>query len=357
MPPQPMRPGAVGQESPASRPLHMLQSELLAAKAIWEQLGIRILRGYDAAYSIHKKTLKDMELEKKAALSNDALIFVMSILSVGMAGGLMGSVIAPWVEKAGSMAAKKIFRASVVAGVGTQALQTITDAGVKKLWETNVPGAPYKPVLPDPSKIDIDIRDRIASVFGPILEALDTMIAKANDIEAPEVVGQKILNGFREECKLLTDKPFQAQIPTIQEASNAAELAMWIAWANQRDWFQWDQVYKAMDAGWQRAFHSLSSAYPRYPAEYAREMNPVGDRLAILGRWLATLSVVRHPDPTNSDSNVLYTDLRKLRALRLDDATLPFRRLSGITMKWDSMNLHDRVAFLNKNSDVKPIYK
>mgnify|MGYP000191237415 CR=1 FL=1 len=276
MPPQPMRPGAIAQESPASRPLHMLQSELLAAKVTWEQLGVRILKGYDTGYNIHKKTLKDMELKKKAALSNDALIFVVSILSVGMAGGLMGSVIAPWVEKAGNMAAKRIFRASVVAGVGTQALQTVTDAGVKKLWETNVPDAPYKPVLPDALTIDIEIRDRIASVFGPILEALDAMIAAANATQAPEAVGQVILNGFRTECKLLTDKPFQSQIPTLQQASDAAELAMWVAWANQQEGAYWDQVYKAMDAGWQRAFHSLSSVYPRYPAEYARELDPVG---------------------------------------------------------------------------------
>jgi len=79
--------------------------------------------------------------------------------------------------------------------------------------------------------------------------------------------------------------------------------------------------------------------------------------LAILGKWLETLGVVRHPDPKLDEANILYTDLRKLRALRLDDATLPFRRLSGIEMQWDGMNPHKRVVFLNKNSDARPIYK
>jgi hypothetical protein len=362
MAPQPARrPEAVKVESPASGPLHNLLTELLAAKNSWEQLGIKIAKGYRTAYGVHAKTLKDMETAKKDFLSNDALIFVMSILSVGVAGGIVGSLVAPWVEKAGTQVAKKVFRASVVAGVGTQAMQTITDAGVKKLWAVDVPAEPYKPVVPETIAVDLEIRDRIASAFGPILDAVKAMIASANQIQAPVDVGQIILNNFRMSCPLLTDEPEQEDMPSDKQASDWAELAMWVAWANERDWIFWNEVYKAMDVGWQRAMHGLNPNDSVTAATYAHDMDPVGNRLAMLGKWVPTLSVVRYYKPStnveDSGENILYTDLRKVRALRLDDGSLPFQRLPGLQLQWDKTKPFERVKFLNQMGDVKPVYK
>ena len=114
-------------------------------------------------------------------------------------------------------------------------MQTITDAGIKKAWEVDVPSAPYKPRVPKEIAVDLDIRERIASAFGPVLEAVDEMIATANEIQAPVEVGQAILNNFRQHCPLLTDKPSQSSMPSEKQAADAAELAMWVIWANGQD--------------------------------------------------------------------------------------------------------------------------
>jgi hypothetical protein len=54
----------------------------------------------------------------------------------------------------------------------------------------------------------------------------------------------------------------------------------------------------------------------------------------------------------------VYTDLRKLRALRIDlDVTLPFRRITGLNLQWDKTKPLQRVTFLSNMKDVKPIYK
>ena len=175
---------------------------------------------------------------------------------------------------------------------------------------------------------------RIASAFGPVLEAVDEMIVTANEIQAPVEVGQAILNNFRQHCPLLTDKPSQSSMPSEKQAADAAELAMWVIWANGQDSTFWNSVYKAMDIGWNRAMSALSQHDHVKAADYAHDMDPVGNRLADLGQWLQTLSVVRYTVPgTNrydDRSNILYTDLRKLSILKLDDLTLPFQRLSGL---------------------------
>jgi hypothetical protein len=355
VPNPPARPGAVAQESEASQPLHFLQSELLSAKAQWERLGIRIARGYLQAYRIHEKTLKDMKKAKGDSLDNGTLIFIFSILGVGIAGGLVGGLMATWVDKAGSDVAKKVLR-TTVAGVPSQAATSLMDAGIKKLWETKVADEPYTPKVPTSDEFDLEIRDRIGSLFGPVLEAVTAMIAAANHTNASREAGQAVLNQFRQHCPLITDQPTDDQIPSLKQAATAAELAMWVAWANKADWFFWDKVYAAMDVGWMRAKSELSRqhGWHAHAADYAMEMEPVGDRLLDLGKWAACLTVVH---ATEAAYHIFYTDLRKLRALRLDDGTLPFRKLSGLHMQWNRANPLEKVKFLDGTVDVKPAYK
>ena len=394
-PQRPQRPGAVDKESPSSGPLHNLQSELLAAKAAWEQLGARIAKGYTIAYRRHEDTLTEMKKAKEAAMSNDGLLFVLHIVSVGFAGGLVGVLVAPWVQKAGEMVAQKVFRASVVAGVAQQAAKDIADAGAKKMLSVTAgAGDPYAPVSPKELLVDQDIRDRIASAFGPILEALDAMIAKANAIQASVEAGQAILNNFRNNCRLMSEKPAQADIPTEENAARAAELAMWVAWTNERDWPWWNEIYKQLDSDkW------VGGKGHDYVKEKVLEMDPVGRRLLALNKWADTYSLkkfwptamkkwqeeLEELDKLDKDvpvrsqrerderdrrrrlaerelavlweESVLYTDLRKLRALRLDDPNLPFRKLSGLSLQWDKMQPLQQMKFLSNNQDVKPAYK
>jgi hypothetical protein len=166
----------------------------------------------------------------------------------------------------------------------------------------------------------------------------------------------------------MTDKPAQDDMPTERQAADAAELAMWVVWANERDWPWWNKVYAKMDAGYSSATQGGWTSWGETSAQdYAAEMDPVGNRLAMLGKWGATYSAVHHEfvkgyhqesdrDRLRGDT-IIYTDLRKLRALRLDDGNLPFKRLSGLHMQWDKTKPFERAKFLSRMEDVKPIYK
>jgi hypothetical protein len=384
-PRQPRRPQPVTKESPASGPLHHLQSELLAAKSAWEQLGVRIAKGYTLAYAEHVNTLTLMKKAKEAEMSNNALMFVLSVVSVGFAGGLVGGLIAPFIQNVGARIAGRVW-SSAVAGATQDTAKGLVKIGAQVIDDARKgEGDPYRAVSPKDLLVDQEIRDRIASAFGPILEALDAMIDEANTVQADASAGQTILNNFRQNCPLLTDKPAQADIPSERDAWRAAELAMWVAWANERDWSWWNKQYEVLDPMARHYYGRKERWYDDRPhglldaKKYVLELDPVGNRLAAMGkRWQVSDSVLFYPIPlrgttdeelrqpnafTTSTENghqrdsFLYIDLRKLRALRIDDVDLPFRKLSGLSFGWDRTSPLGQALFLSKTQDVKPAYK
>ena len=340
-PPVKFRPGPVKGDSPASLHLHYLQSELLDARTIWEQLATQVALGYTDALDMQEKTLQDMKkaIQRDAfspELTIEVVMFVLSVTSVGLAGGVVGGLIAPWVRKAGDEVAKIVYR-TAVSGVAQQAAKVLVNQGATKLDKylssnsyQNGRDDPFKPVGPRELLVDLRLRARIASAFGPIQEAVDTMIAAANDKSANDLTGQAILNGFRQNCPLLTDAPEQSEIPSEDDAERAAELALWVAWANERDWSWWNEQYKWLDpnlwasvrrSGSEADFNAMVTQYS-LSKKYALEMDPVGKRMVYLGKWADVMTVA---DPYFKDmyGSFAFTDLRKLRALRL---TTPISR-------------------------------
>jgi hypothetical protein len=362
-PQPPRRPGPVANESPASSLLHDLIAELLSAKSAWEQLGVRVAKGYTTAYGFHVRTLTEMKKSDTEA-SSDALMFVFSAVCVGLAGGVVGGVMGPWIKKTAESTAHFIYKEAVrsILQQGAKDLAKAGDERLKKLRIDEGSNDPYETKSPKEIAVDQDIRDRIASAFGPVLEALDAMIDEANKVQADAATGQEVLNSFRLTCPLMTDKPAQDDIPPESVVARAAELAMWVAWANERDWEWWTPIYQRLDAATkkigtdQREKGGSSGVVNEIAA--AAKMDPVGQRMLVLGK----LGEVRNSaansfGPRKDVYHVTYTDLRRLRALPLDDDTLPFRRLSGLRFQWDKTNPLQRVAFLSNFKSLKPVYK
>jgi hypothetical protein len=362
-PQPPRRPVSVKNESPASTLLHDLMTELLSAKSAWERLGVRVAKGYTTAYDFHVKTLKKMERSNTEA-SSDALMFVFSAACIGFAGGVVGGIMGPWVKKTAESTGHFIFREGV-RSILQQGAKDLAKAGVEKLKKVRIDEGsndPYETKSPKEIAVDLDIRDRIGSAFGPVLEALDAMIYEANDKQADATTGQAVLNSFRLTCPLLTDKPEEGEMPQEPAIARAVELAMWVAWANERDWGWWTPRYQRLDAaaqkiGTEERETGGSSGVVNEIADAAK-MDHVGERMVFLGKWAEVRNNTANSyGPRKDVSHFTYTDLRRLRALPLDEATLPFRRLSGIRFQWDKTNPLQKVEFLSNFKSLKPVYK
>ena len=367
----PVRPEPVKNESPASGPLHNLQGELLAAKAAWEQLGTRISKGYTTAYVFHADTVQKLNNIAKARwkasqATLDGLTFVFSIVCIGFSGGVAGALLGPWVKKAGEKTARFVLREGV-RGVIQQGAKEIAKRGsdkVEKLIE-NEWEDPYKVTAPKDIAVDEDIRDRIASAFGPLLEGLDAMIAEANRTQANLGIGQEILNSFRQSCPLMRDKPGQDDIPSEKSVAELAELAIWVAWANELRSREWDITYNQLDvSARQEAKIKLEGGgtgetFLDGLQMVLEDLEPLNERMrAFPSTWA---QVKRHGAKFVSNepwkaTPVDYTDLRKLSTLGID-SMLPFKRLSGLGLQWNRTNPLERVKFLTKFQSLKPVYK
>lgn len=185
--------------------------------------------------------------------------------------------------------------------------------------------------------VDQDIRDRIGSAFGPLLEAVDATLYKANRTLTSATVGQEILNNSRQSCPLTTDKPGQDDIPAEDAVAFLSGLAMWITWPNELNLSAWDPIYRDLDFSARqeekinREGGGIGETYPD-DVQRVEDLEPINVRMrALPGAWA---QVRRHtakfvsPEPWKA-TPVDYTDLRKLSMLKLD-STFPFKRLSGL---------------------------
>jgi hypothetical protein len=83
-------------ESEGSKLLSILQAELIGAKTQWEYLEDRIMSGYKDAYKLHVDALTKMKnarllAEQKEAVFLGIEMFVLSVVSVGFAGGSLAA--------------------------------------------------------------------------------------------------------------------------------------------------------------------------------------------------------------------------------------------------------------------------
>ena len=366
----PPRPVAVASESPASGPLHNLQSELLTAKAAWEQLGVRIAKGYTTAYGFHADAVKELNDIAKARwkasqASLDGLTFVFSVVCIGFSGGVAGALLGPWVKRAGEKTARFVFREGA-RGIVQQGAKDIAKRGSERVEKLVVDEwqEPYKVNTPKEIAVDQDIRDRIDSAFGPLLESVDAMIYEANRTQAGVAQGQEILNSFRQSCPLMTDKPGQDDIPAEKAVADLAELAIWVAWANELKLSDWDSIYRDLDESARQEAKinvdggGIGETYPD-AVQRVEDMEPLNDRMRAFPMTWA--QVKRHgakfvsPEPWKATA-VDYTDLRKLSRLGID-SMLPFKKLSGLGLQWNQTKPLDRVKFLSKFQSLKPVYK
>jgi hypothetical protein len=362
-------------ESEASPLLHDLQSELTGAKTQWEYLEDRVANGYKDGYKLHKGALDEMRHTKQA--SREALMFVLSVLSVGFAGGVIGSLFAPWARAAQNSTAVFAIRTGV-----QDATKRLTQESLKKVIpdkpkDPGGNGTPYVPVSPEAFDHYLDTKEELDGCFAIMNDYVQRLIDQSNVERWSRDVGQAFLDSFRKNCALLRDKPHpNKDLPARDAVAKAAELAMWVAWANERDMPWWNVRYNVLEAGPEPMGYS-DDAKSKFHDEVRRqgglfkgkdgttydmgnynwalrdanELDPVAMRMIDLQKWSET----RGKFGFESDPN-LVLDLRKLRKLRLDAmAGLPFARMKGLDLSILT-NAQQRGKFLDGLADVRPFH-
>jgi hypothetical protein len=348
-------------DSPASASLHALQSELAGAKTQWEYLEDRLTNGYKDAYKTHVGVLKAMENAKILAEQADAKwigigMFVFSVVSVGFAGGLVGGVIAPWVKKAEQGTADAVIRQGIQ-GIATRTTQqSVLRVVPERPTGSSPDGSPYVAASPQAFDAYLDTKEELDGCFAIVNAYIQSLINLSNSEQWPAEVGQTILDSFRHNCRLLTDSPEPSQLPKRELVARAAEIAMWVAWANARDWVYWGDVYRELDGRGMGPRGEMRTVQLGVREFQTNELYPILDELKNLGISGVQLEIRQHHAQGLRDNLVL--DLRKLRSLQLQHLVdLPFTKMPTLNVSFAQVGLRlGGGGFLDGLRDLRPYH-
>jgi hypothetical protein len=176
----------------------------------------------------------------------------------------------------------------------------------------------------------------------------------------PAEAGQSILDSFRKSCQLLTDAPDPDHLPPLPLVAKAAELAMWLAWANARDWIWWNKVYDKIDTVDTKEYTGRSVFLLTDVMKSALELNPILMRLNSpelnVGAFVQKDTGMYFGNDIKGTDKIL--DLRKLRRLRLQHLpNLPFSGMEKLDFSTVQTNFQlGGGDFLESLRNVRPVH-
>ena len=395
--------------NPGSAPLERLRNDVLAAKSNWETLQDQICIGYALAYQNHKTTLKNMQnkrLEEELAekQTRQILVFLFSTVATAFAGGVIGGAMAPWVDEATESFANEVARRSLgyvndsrgalVRKFTTMVARNTTEESAKKISDKLIdailptqetdsrekyidlsdkknahPGQnePYTPAAQDPDLFFLHQKALLDSSFAEAGDRFQKILSSADDGKWSLQICDAMAGELRSKCPLLRDKPDpkKAMSPKfVQSVQNAAELAMWVAWAKRRKFEYWNPIYARMDEG--DVFVDDRSIMNEIVDTL--DLQPVLDRIrAIDSRAANTVEITMEISGGGGRAGVLLPprfspeehvlNLRKLRDLSLQMPGLPFSQMKNLgQMLLPNVHLELRGKFLDGLRDIRPFH-
>lgn len=256
----------------AAKEIHEVYGDLNTAQHQWNTYATILGSGYTAAYQNHENVLNRMKEHKRA--SSEAMYFMLSLLTAGFAGGLVGGLMAPWVKAAGEGTAKAVFR---------EVARETTKEFNKKTWATGAYVAaglldknPYSPAVTSPLLYWQDMLSEIGIFFAAIREQIEREEREADadfsNSGAPHNYGKwrrEVWSGV----PIISEYPRQKDMPDKKKVEREAEIAMWIAWAGVRDVDYWSSRTIGLEDG------ETNSNWEQQAFERHYDLQPVVERL------------------------------------------------------------------------------
>jgi hypothetical protein len=310
---------AYSPKSQGALELKALFNDLTTAQQDWETYGRTLGGGYTDAWKSHAGILKGIGDSYKE--SAQAEYFVLSLLAVAVTGGIIGGLIAPWVAGAGTAAASQILR--------TGASETAQGVGTG-IVGSQMPSGPssdaYKPVVKDPSEFKDDLLIELGTAYFYLRQELEQFMKfRDGDNTVRKDITPALITARVDRIKQSPLSKSPDRLPDRKEIAKVAEIAMWLAWGQRRDFDYWKKRYDHLDT----ARQGPTMRYDAY-ADQVNDMDPIMFRLDKLGIGGAvTRSVKMHYHDNNHmhrEYTMRFLDLVKLKSAGdFINGTLPYR--------------------------------
>ncbi len=259
----------------AGKEFETLITNCNATELLWLAYAARLGSAYTQAYEKHQDALTDAYEQYR--LAAESAYWVLSLVCVAFAGGMVGGLMAPWVNGAGSRLMLRLF--TTVSETAQSAAQGFTQ---RVLPSGNVSGSPFKPQAKSPLLYYQDMVGEIGLCYAFLkrhiwgwMEAADKGEAlwPPNGVAWPTYTPTQLVTKIMD-FPIIKHAPTDEQMPDLEKARREIEIGMWIAWAHVRKVDYWK---KRMDRVSGRDPFAIAGAL----AELLR-LQPVVDRLVDL---------------------------------------------------------------------------
>jgi hypothetical protein len=291
-------------KTPTAQKYKVIMDAIDTAQHSWNTYVTQLGRGYREAYKKHDKAIGD--IKEKYRLAAESAYWVLSLLCVSFAGGMVGGLMAPWVNRAGESAAKdaidsatrqRNFVSGTVGGITTGVTQKGIDA-------TKPDPQDFKPAVKEPLDYWQDLFGEVGLCCGALRDEVQERMKLVDNASFPLGWEDDVMKLM--DVPLLKDIPSRSDMPDPAKVEREAELGMWIAWANVRDIDYWKTRIDTVaneDAGRRKKGIYMDEL---------RKLQPVVDRLKDLGALPLGTRTVNKPMVVGSQKET-FLDIPKLR--------------------------------------------
>jgi hypothetical protein len=266
-----------------------LASKINLADKMWTHYGWVMSGAYADAYQLNKATLGKVKgaLDRQSKDERAAMAFALSVLTVGVAGGVGGAV-GRWLYENRDFqdAAKDTVKALVLRPPAMVIESLSPDSSVDAFAPGNITPEQYTSHLFEGISYNVALLTKI--LYELRWEPNVKDVRYAGQTITLRSGGEVSADAVKQLTKVIVDSSFMTEMPSLDIKKDVltrkASLALWIGWALARDVSYWKNAPRSNDPDWHKHpphAGNLGSMKPAFWEQYNWE--PVRQQLISLG--------------------------------------------------------------------------
>lgn len=288
-------------KNPAAHRAWQLLSIFQQAEEGWLLLVSSLAAGYSSAWNRQISVLDDIKAKLQA--DNDRACFILSILTAGIAGGLIGGIASGAIRNVSTKTFKGAFINGFVTNSASDGASQFGGSAVSYFQSHG--SNPFVSPGIQPSTYSATMEKNVRLFFVGLHDHIADIIDDIESGKSPAQDGEQWYQYYR-------NASFIKSFPSAGDVSRYdferdASLCLWIAWGAERDFAYWNKAWNFVDnppsdASGGIYINPLKMEYMKY--------------LSDIPRWDPIIDEIREIDPT--------LEMRVKRGLE-DDLYIPHR--------------------------------
>ena len=228
-------------KGPAAHRAWQLLSIFQQAEEGWLLLVDALAEGYSSAWNRQVAVLDDIKAKIQA--DRDRACFILSILTAGVAGGLLGGIASGAVRKIGDSSFSTVFAKNFLTNAASDGASQFGGSAVSYFQSHG--SNPFASPGIEPSTYSATMQKNVRLLFAAFHDHVADIV---DDLES----GKALAEDGEQSYQYYRSLPCIQSFPSAKDVSNYdferdASLCLWIAWGAERDFSYWNEAWRTIE--------------------------------------------------------------------------------------------------------------